>query len=962
MTGLTLLVVLVFRADGAGNFLTIREVAGERTRNYPVQIGRAFARGEIRNTPAAVIDGEPAPTQADVKTRWPDGSVEHVIVSFLLPVLEPGQIVRVDFEDRQDPGGAGLSLAAMLDPRYDFDARMELTEGLTVAASAREMLQAGEFQYWTSGPIATTILLADHSPRRRFDLGFDAHRSYRPIFHVTFWPQIERVRVRFIGEVAHAEALQDLVYSLALKLGQASPETVYRRENLRQHAASRWTREFWIGGAPPEVEIDHNLADLAGTKLLADSGPAVSEEEMEAGFTAWRGAAREALGTGNWDTRMEGQARMPVLPVWTRRWLATADRRMRQQAFGNAELAAAWPVHVRGTARPPVGPVSDGGWVASRPHQPDAFSPQYLLSGDFFYLEQMHFWADWSAREWPRPPAAWTLRSLARTAALTPDDSPRKGRLEALVRGWQSWMEAPRGQAGMPVVLSITSPAPGAVLTGASVTVNYTVSGDVAGNGVAQVRFQLDARSEVRDKTWDGVYRFSSVPAGPHTLRGWLARSDRTPVPGAQVLVAFFTQLAPSPDTAPPVITSVAAGSIGASSAVIGWSTNEAADSQVEYGLTAAFGQSSSLDPSRVTTHSVTLAGLTAATLYHYRVKSRDAAGNLAVSAGATLTTTTSGGGNQQERTTSPPINAVSGQTIRNVKITNPSGPCITLHNVTNVWIENVEVGPCAGNGVKVTGGSAIRVTNSLIHTERAGPSDTGVGLYIANSTDVLAQGNQFERNESSVWAVESGNLRLIGNYSKNPLGPFPRGQHFQYDKVTGGEIRNNYGVAIAGQARQEDAINIYMSKGITVSGNYVTGGDSPSGCGIITDGTGPDNNLIENNTLIRTAQCGVGIAAGANNIVRGNKVLDTNIPNGSGNTGIYVWNQYPGTCAGIVVENNIISNRWPNGQYNDYWDGGNCGSVTFRGNILGAEARALLTPESTRLPPPPIPPQPYTQ
>src|SRR4029077_3949372 len=46
---------------------------------------------------------------------------------------------------------------------------------------------------------------------------------------------------------------------------------------------------------------------------------------------------------------------------------------------------------------------------------------------------------------------------------------------------------------------------------------------------------------------------------------------------------------------------------------------------------------------SLVVSHVVTLSGLAASTTYHYRVKSRDAAGNLAISADFTFTTATSG-------------------------------------------------------------------------------------------------------------------------------------------------------------------------------------------------------------------------------------------------------------------------------------------------------------------------------
>jgi hypothetical protein len=105
---------------------------------------------------------------------------------------------------------------------------------------------------------------------------------------------------------------------------------------------------------------------------------------------------------------------------------------------------------------------------------------------------------------------------------------------------------------------------------------------------------------------------------------------------------ATLTTLA-LPDTTPPAISAVAAGSISNSVATISWTTNEASDSQVEYGTTTSYGSSSPLNTTLVTGHSVALSGLTASTLYHYRVKSRDAAGNLAVSGDATLTTAATG-------------------------------------------------------------------------------------------------------------------------------------------------------------------------------------------------------------------------------------------------------------------------------------------------------------------------------
>jgi chitinase len=92
-----------------------------------------------------------------------------------------------------------------------------------------------------------------------------------------------------------------------------------------------------------------------------------------------------------------------------------------------------------------------------------------------------------------------------------------------------------------------------------------------------------------------------------------------------------------------PVISAIVSSSAIPTGATVGWTTNEAADSQLEYGLTTAYGSTTTLDTALVTSHSQIAGGLSAATVYHFRVKSRDAAGNLATSGDFTFTTPASG-------------------------------------------------------------------------------------------------------------------------------------------------------------------------------------------------------------------------------------------------------------------------------------------------------------------------------
>ncbi len=118
-----------------------------------------------------------------------------------------------------------------------------------------------------------------------------------------------------------------------------------------------------------------------------------------------------------------------------------------------------------------------------------------------------------------------------------------------------------------------------------------------------------------------------------------------------------FATSAP-PDTTPPVISAVTASSVTSTGATITWTTNEASDSMVEYGTTSAYGNTTTLNATKVTSHSQALSGLTASTTYHYRVKSRDAAGNPGTSGDFTFTTSA------PPDTTPPVISAVTATNV----------------------------------------------------------------------------------------------------------------------------------------------------------------------------------------------------------------------------------------------------------------------------------------------------------
>jgi phosphatidylinositol-3-phosphatase len=185
--------------------------------------------------------------------------------------------------------------------------------------------------------------------------------------------------------------------------------------------------------------------------------------------------------------------------------------------------------------------------------------------------------------------------------------------------------------------------------------------------------------------------------------------------------------------------------------------------------------------------------------------------------------------------------------------------------------------------------------------------------------------------------------------------------------------VQNNYALSSVDTTlykfpeNQEDSINFggspsSASSGIIARNNYITGGHSASGCGLIAD-TAANSAQFLSNTLVNTGQCGIGIADGTNHIVDSNKILNQTPVNGGGNTAIYVWKVTSSdpACGPVQVSNNIASAIATNGSANSFYNGGGCDPVTLTNNTFDAAAQQQLSPASVKLPPPPIPPQPNT-
>lgn len=201
-------------------------------------------------------------------------------------------------------------------------------------------------------------------------------------------------------------------------------------------------------------------------------------------------------------------------------------------------------------------------------------------------------------------------------------------------------------------------------------------------------------------------------------------------------------------DVTPPVFSGISVSAVTYKSAIVSWTTSEAADTQVEYGPTTAYGLSTALKTARVTSHFQALDGLKAKTWYYYRVKSRDAAGNQGISGRGSFTTFPASDVTPPAITEILPAVDTSGKVNVTANISDAAGimpgsakvyyaaPPATGCNGPVRWLP-AAMSPTSGSGYKATLPGVFNSGDSLclkVGAQDAGANENAASsLYTAN-------------------------------------------------------------------------------------------------------------------------------------------------------------------------------------------------------------------------------------
>ncbi len=218
-----------------------------------------------------------------------------------------------------------------------------------------------------------------------------------------------------------------------------------------------------------------------------------------------------------------------------------------------------------------------------------------------------------------------------------------------------------------------------------------------------------------------------------------------------------------TPDITKPTISGVTVSGVKATTAVISWTTNEAATSYVDFGLTDVYDKTLG-EGTYLTAHSVTLLGLSDSTLYHFRIRSKDAAGNEAVSTDTTLTTASSTVNTNATSNTNAVANKNSTFNTNATanKNTNAAKNVNTVKNTNTTKNVNVNKNVNRNTNVNANANTGTDIFNQNVNSEAESVTGTLENTN-GDSANVNASATPTSDGRTGIFLIGLGVLLLVG-------------------------------------------------------------------------------------------------------------------------------------------------------------------------------------------------------
>jgi hypothetical protein len=450
----------------------------------PVSFGHVFKPGDIPSGQSVVVSttaGSAVSAQVDAKALHPDGSLRHAVISLLAPTINPGASLVLNL-DKGSPAAATAPVALTSLLNTSFDAQIQVNLGGTLYSASAKSLLAKLDRTWLQGNVASEW----HASGALTSSSGAVHPHLFAQFFVRAYAGLAPVRVDVVLENnwAYEANPSNLTYDVSVSL---NGQNVFAQSAMTHYHHARWHKVFW-STPEPSLAVKYDVAYGLDTRALPhyDRTLVVPESSLANWDNKWKAAAAKGLmHEGLLQKNMpETGARPDIgpLPEWSATYWLSQDPRVKAAVLGTGDLGGAWSIHYRDktsasfdTARsivsldvyPEITLLVEGGkhplpkcgscatpLAHDSAHQPSmAFLP-YLISGDFYYLEELWFWANFNMiqanyayREFAKGlvkwdqlrGAAWSLRTLGHAAYITPDALPQKAYFQTKLKNNLDW-------------------------------------------------------------------------------------------------------------------------------------------------------------------------------------------------------------------------------------------------------------------------------------------------------------------------------------------------------------------------------------------------------------------------------------------------------------------------------------------------------------------------------------------
>jgi chitodextrinase len=475
--------------------LVVENTSDAAISDVPVTIGQPFRKGMLkandflRAYSVGTPDTEITPVQLDRKALHADGTLRHGIISFIVPSLAANESRSIRFEINHGTSPVTPQASSCtLQQSDNITARIDIGAA-SYTANALDQLNASDTIKWLEGSVATEWII---NGDLRSAIGTQ-HPDLDVFFHVRCYSSGD-IKADIIVEntVAHRPQ-QNFTYQWTFTNGSAieDPQT-----DLEHFARARFRKTLWSQGTP-SINLRRDAAYVIGTRALPNyslsSPPSARALEIHSENLGDIGP----MGLGKIKGRFSGNDEASFDINWSIDYLLSGDKRAYDAMIIHANAAGSIGIHYRnsnqpvassgtvpnvlenteigthssaGNQLPPenttlaVAIGADGDRVAPDTAHQDSFAYMaYLLTGDYYLLEEVQFWANWNVlrhnpdfrqfvvgsttydglvwasqkRGW-----AWILREMARAAYITPDSHPDKTYYNNLIKNNIEWLTA----------------------------------------------------------------------------------------------------------------------------------------------------------------------------------------------------------------------------------------------------------------------------------------------------------------------------------------------------------------------------------------------------------------------------------------------------------------------------------------------------------------------------------------